>query len=96
MIATKGMPAAVNRSRNLFAVSAGKNPLASGSRELRDSATAAVGDFQVRACRRSLMKTSFGRSVVRAVGLEPTRRCHRGILSPLRLPVPPRPRRCFL
>src|SRR6478735_6958632 len=29
--------------------------------------------------------------VVRAVGLEPTRRCHRGILSPLRLPVPPRP-----
>ena len=31
------------------------------------------------------------RSVVRAVGLEPTRRCHRGILSPLRLPVPPRP-----
>jgi hypothetical protein len=26
------------------------------------------------------------------VGLEPTRRCHRGILSPLRLPVPPRPR----
>ena len=37
----------------------------------------------------------FGRStqsnLVRAVGLEPTRRCHRGILSPLRLPVPPRP-----
>ena len=31
------------------------------------------------------------RSLVRAVGLEPTRRCHRGILSPLRLPVPPRP-----
>src|SRR3984885_15689768 len=31
-------------------------------------------------------------SLVRAVGLEPTRRCHRGILSPLRLPVPPRPR----
>jgi hypothetical protein len=29
--------------------------------------------------------------LVRAVGLEPTRRCHRGILSPLRLPVPPRP-----
>ena len=29
--------------------------------------------------------------MVRAVGLEPTRRCHRGILSPLRLPVPPRP-----
>src|SRR5439155_17611014 len=34
--------------------------------------------------------------LVRAVGLEPTRRCHRGILSPLRLPVPPRPRRCFI
>jgi hypothetical protein len=31
------------------------------------------------------------RHVVRAVGVEPTRRCHRGILSPLRLPVPPRP-----
>ena len=31
------------------------------------------------------------RRLVRAVGLEPTRRCHRGILSPLRLPVPPRP-----
>src|ERR1700689_302914 len=31
------------------------------------------------------------RAMVRAVGLEPTRRCHRGILSPLRLPVPPRP-----
>src|ERR1700722_10547681 len=31
------------------------------------------------------------RDLVRAVGLEPTRRCHRGILSPLRLPVPPRP-----
>src|SRR6267154_4842339 len=31
------------------------------------------------------------RPLVRAVGLEPTRRCHRGILSPLRLPVPPRP-----
>ena len=30
-------------------------------------------------------------AVVRAVGVEPTRRCHRGILSPLRLPVPPRP-----
>jgi hypothetical protein len=30
-------------------------------------------------------------NMVRAVGLEPTRRCHRGILSPLRLPVPPRP-----
>ena len=29
--------------------------------------------------------------LVRAVGVEPTRRCHRGILSPLRLPVPPRP-----
>src|SRR5665213_1998165 len=29
--------------------------------------------------------------LVRAVGLEPTRRYHRGILSPLRLPVPPRP-----
>ncbi len=27
---------------------------------------------------------------------EPTRRCHRGILSPLRLPVPPRPRPCFI
>jgi hypothetical protein len=34
--------------------------------------------------------------LVRAVGLEPTRRCHRGILSPLRLPVPPRPRPLFL
>ena len=33
---------------------------------------------------------------MRAVGLEPTRRCHRGILSPLRLPVPPRPRPLFL
>ena len=31
--------------------------------------------------------------LVRAAGLEPARRCHRGILSPLRLPVPPRPRR---
>jgi hypothetical protein len=30
-------------------------------------------------------------TLVRAVGVEPTRRCHRGILSPLRLPVPPRP-----
>ena len=38
----------------------------------------------------------FDLPLVRAVGLEPTRRCHRGILSPLRLPVPPRPRRCFL
>jgi hypothetical protein len=36
-------------------------------------------------------RSPFGRSVVRAVGVEPTRRCHRGILSPLRLPVPPRP-----
>lgn len=34
--------------------------------------------------------------VVRAVGLEPTRRCHRGILSPLRLPVSPRPRAGFV
>ena len=35
----------------------------------------------------------FGRLtvLVRAVGVEPTRRCHRGILSPLRLPVPTRP-----
>src|SRR3954452_8344676 len=32
-----------------------------------------------------------GEQLVRAVVLEPTRRCHRGILSPLRLPVPPRP-----
>ena len=30
--------------------------------------------------------------LVRAAGLEPARRYHRGILSPLRLPIPPRPR----
>jgi hypothetical protein len=36
--------------------------------------------------------SALSRALVRAVGLEPTRCCHRGILSPLRLPVPPRPR----
>ena len=36
--------------------------------------------------------TSVTRSddVVPAIGLEPIRCCHRGILSPLRLPIPPR------
>tara|TARA_A100000164_G_scaffold239254_1_gene212581 strand:- start:1072 stop:1206 length:135 start_codon:yes stop_codon:yes gene_type:complete len=27
------------------------------------------------------------------VGLEPTRCCHRGILNPLRLPIPPHPQK---
>ena len=31
--------------------------------------------------------------VVRMVGLEPTRCCHRGILNPLRLPIPPHPQK---
>ncbi len=33
--------------------------------------------------------------MVRAAGLEPARYYYRGILSPLRLPVPPCPRRGF-
>ena len=41
--------------------------------------------------RRGSLHSLRERRLVRAVGLEPTRRCHRGILSPLRLPVPPRP-----
>ena len=41
--------------------------------------------------RRDSLHSLRERRLVRAVGLEPTRRCHRGILSPLRLPIPPRP-----
>ena len=33
--------------------------------------------------------------MVRVVGLEPTRACARGILNPLRLPVPPHPHRTY-
>src|SRR4051812_26710398 len=44
-----------------------------------------------RRLRRGSLLSLRERRLVRAVGIEPTRRCHRGILSPLRLPVPPRP-----
>jgi hypothetical protein len=38
---------------------------------------------------------NIGATVVPGVGIEPTRCCHRGILSPVRLPVPPSRQGCL-
>lgn len=43
-------------------------------------------------CGSELPSREPGAAVVRTAGVEPARGCPQGILSPLRLPVPPRPR----
>ena len=62
--------------------------------DVRDGSSASFSRCPRRACsprQQTLAERDRAAILVRAVGLEPTRRCHRGILSPLRLPVPPRP-----